>query len=225
MQIAAIIFDRDHTLLAFDPARVEAIVAHVHAIAPLAPAGAAMEHWANWPGPWPQQPADEDAFWDTFWRTFAQRHSLNEAQHARLCAEIGPIYHTVFSAYPDSMPCLQELRAADLRLAVLTNFELPSVDRTLRHAGIDPDLFECLLSSSSLGVQKPDPRAFVAVAAALRLSPELCLFVDDLRENVEAARSIGMKALRIDRTSNADSSEPGVLSSLAALPGLILPPS
>jgi hypothetical protein len=52
-----------------------------------------------------------------------------------------------------------------------------------------------------------------------------CLRIKTLRENLKAARSIGMKAVRIDRTPNADTSEPVLLCSLTALSGLPLPPS
>lgn len=107
---------------------------------------------------------------------------------------------------------------------MLTNFELPSVDRTLAYAGIDPKLFEIALSSVTLGVRKPNPQAFYAIATALHLPPNACLFVDDLRENVAAARSIGMEALQIDRTRIDDDLANGVIATLAGLPRAVLPP-
>jgi putative hydrolase of the HAD superfamily len=224
MRFAAVIFDRDHTLLAFDSKRVEAIQARIDSIAPDLPANATLRLWNSWPGVWPQQPADEPAFWHSFWSTLGNVHQLSPSQIAALELEVGPIYHTIFTAYPDSLPCLQALRAADLRLAVLTNFELPSVDRTLAHAGIDPDLFEIALSSATLGVRKPDPQAFHAIASAMRLPPDACLFIDDLSENVAAARSIGMEALQIDRTLVDDDLANGVIATLTGLPRAVLPP-
>ncbi len=224
MRFAAVIFDRDHTLLAFDSTRVEAIQARIDSIAPELPPSAVLHLWNGWPGPWPQQPADETPFWRSFWSALGERHRLSPGQIATLEAEIGPVYHTIFTAYPDSLPCLHALRAADLRLAVLTNFELPSVDRTLAYAGIDPKLFEIALSSVTLGVRKPNPQAFYAIATALHLPPNACLFVDDLRENVAAARSIGMEALQIDRTRIDDDLANGVIATLAGLPRAVLPP-
>lgn len=224
MSFAAIIFDRDHTLLAFDSARVEAIQARIDSIAPELPPSAVLHLWNNWPGPWPQQPVEESSFWHSFWLKLGERHGLSPGQIAALEAEIGPVYHTIFTAYPDSLPCLHALRAADVRLAVLTNFELPSVDRTLAYAGIDPELFEIARSSVTLGVRKPDPRAFYAIAAALHLPPNACLFIDDLSENVLAARSIGMEALQIDRTLVDDDLANGVIATLAGLPRAVLPP-
>jgi putative hydrolase of the HAD superfamily len=224
MRFAAVIFDRDHTLLAFDPQRVEAIQARIDSIAPDLPPSATLRLWNSWPGAWPQQPAEEPAFWHSFWSTLGDAHRLSAEQVAALEEAVGPLYHTIFTAYPDTLACLHALRVADVRLAVLTNFELPSVDRTLAHAGIDPELFEIALSSATLGVRKPDPQAFHAIAAAMHLPPSACLFIDDLSENVAAARSIGMEALRIDRTLVEDDLTNGVIATLTGLPRAVLPP-
>ena len=198
MTIRAVIFDRDNTLLYFDPAAVTAIEARIAAAAPSLPPGAVTKHWLTWPGPWPRAAQDEPAFWLAFWDAIARRFALPRHEVAAL-EQVGMFYHTCFAVYPDSAACLAVLRAANLRLAVLTNFELPSVDRTFHHAGVDASLFDVLASSVSIGFSKPDPRAYLAVANALRLHPTECAFVDDLPENVAAARALGMHAWLLDR--------------------------
>jgi len=109
-------------------------------------------------------------------------------------------------------------------LAVLTNFELPSVDLTLQHAGIDPAQFDALISSSSIGFYKPDPRAYLAAVEALGLQCGECAFVDDLPENVAAARELGMTAWLLDRERTGPPGDTGQLQDLYALlellPGL-----
>ena len=52
--------------------------------------------------------------------------------------------------------------------------------------------------SYELGLQKPDPRIYVAVCRALGVAPDECFFLDDLEENVESAREVGMRALRFE---------------------------
>lgn len=225
MQIQAVIFDRDNTLVYFNPAHLAAIEARVVAIAPSLPPGAAARAWMRWPGPWPTHPDEEPAFWQQFWSTLGAAHQLTPAQSSALAETIGPIYHTCFAAFPDSAPALRALHQAGLRLAILTNFELPSVDRTLTNADLDPALFEVTLTSTALGLAKPDPRAFHAAAAALRLPPAACAIVDDLAENVAAARSIGMRAFQIDRALNPVDSDDFRISSLSLLPERLLPPS
>lgn len=225
MQTQAVIFDRDHTLLYFDQAQLDALEAQVGAIAPELPPHAAVRAWSSWPGPWPQHRDDEPAFWADFWSRLGRSHTLSPSQIDRLVAEIGPIYHTSFAAYADAAPVVRALRAGGLRLAILTNYELPSVDRTLAYAGVDPLHFEVTLTSAMLGIYKPDPRAFLATAQALGLPPAACLFVDDLAENVAAARSVGMRAYQIDRSLPVDDHETARISTLNALLGLLLPPS
>jgi FMN phosphatase YigB (HAD superfamily) len=224
MRIQAIIFDRDNTLVHFDSTRVEAVGARIASIAPELPAAAPLGAWRRWPGPWPRHVDEEPAFWRRFWTTLGQEHSLSDRQVAALAAEVAAIYHTCFTAFPDTALALAELRAAGLRLALLTNFELPSVDRTLAGAGIDPALFDAIHTGVGLGIVKPDPRAFLAVAAELGLPPAACAVVDDLGENVAAARSIGMRGVQIDRSLPLTATAADRIGSLGALLELLLPP-
>src|SRR5215211_9049736 len=117
-------------------------------------------------------------------------------------------YHTCFTAFPDALACLAALRSRGVRLAILTNFELPSIHLTLQNAGIDPGWFSVLLSSATTGFPKPDARAYLAAAAALDLPPSACAFVDDLATNVEAARAIGMHGWLLDRADAAPTTVP-----------------
>jgi HAD superfamily hydrolase (TIGR01509 family) len=194
-------------------------------IAPELPPHAAVQAWSRWPGPWPQHRDNEPAFWAEFWDSLGAAHGLRPAQRIQLSQDVGAIYHTTFAAYPDAAPTLRALHTGGLRLAILTNYELPSVDLTLAHAGIDPALFDIALTSAMLGVYKPDQRAFTAAMAALNLPPDACVFVDDLAENVAAARLVGMHAYQIDRSLPVDDLASARISTLDSLIGLLLPPS
>lgn len=202
MGTKAVIFDRDNTLVAFDQAAIAGLEARIHALAPALPAGAAIAHWLSWPGPWPAREEEEPGFWRSFWGTLATRHALPPAA-GRALQSIGAFYHTCFVAFPDAPGCLGALRERGIDLALLTNFELPSVHLTLRHVGIDPAWFGALLSSSAIGLRKPDPRAYLAAADALGCAPHECLFIDDLPINVQAACAVGMRGLLLDRQRTA----------------------
>ena len=52
-----------------------------------------------------------------------------------------------------------------------------------------------LVNTSRLGFAKPDPRVYEFAARRAGVPAERCLFVDDTRENVEAARAAGMTAV------------------------------
>jgi len=56
--------------------------------------------------------------------------------------------------------------------------------------------FSGLHLSFEVGLEKPDPRFFTGFLARHRLSAARCLFVDDLAENVAAARACGILAVR-----------------------------
>src|SRR4051812_18049792 len=205
MNIQAVIFDRDNTLMHLNPAATAAIEARIAAVAPMLPPGAVGRHWTTWPGPWPRLIEHEPVFWQAFWGQLATQYQLPGAAIVAL-HEIGMFYHTCFTAFPDALACLATLRERGVRLAILTNFELPSIHLTLQNAGLDPDWFSVLLSSATTGYPKPDTRAYLAAAAALDLPPSACAFVDDLVDNVEAAQVLGMHSWLLDRTGTAPAS-------------------
>jgi FMN phosphatase YigB (HAD superfamily) len=205
MHIRAVIFDRDNTLVRCDPASVAALEARVVEIAPMIPLGAVTKHWTAWPGPWPCSVSEEFDFWRAFWRSLAAHYQISDSA-TRALQEIGALYHTCFTAFPDAVSCLSALRARGMSLAVLTNFKLPSIHLTLQYAGIDPRWFKALLCSSTLGIAKPDARAYLATARALDLASCDCLFVDDLPANVAAACEVGMRGILLDRERTAQPS-------------------
>jgi FMN phosphatase YigB (HAD superfamily) len=218
--ISAVIFDRDNTLTRFDSNAIAARNRRYSAIAPELPAGAVMAQWLHWAGPWPCAASEEPAFWAMFWDTLAARYQLSNAV-ARALEQAGSTYYSDFAAFPDAIGCLRSLLARGLRLAVLTNFELPSVDMALQHAGIDPAWFSVLLSSSMLGRSKPDPYTYLAAADALGLPPSACLFVVDILENVEGACAIGMRGVWLDRRAVANHTQIERISDLSGLDDLI----
>jgi HAD superfamily hydrolase (TIGR01509 family) len=57
--------------------------------------------------------------------------------------------------------------------------------------------FRKVFVSSDLGRRKPEPEAFAAIAADIRVPLERILFFDDTRENVEGALAIGMPAVHV----------------------------
>jgi len=221
MLVEAVIFDRDNTLLYFDPARQARLEAQIAMVAPAITAERLYAAWAGWPGPWPRYPADEPAFWGAFWERVVAQHNV-APEHLPALRALGTFYHTCFSAFPDSLPCLHALRDAGLRLAVLTNFELPSVGLALEHAGISLTLFHALLSGVAIGASKPDAAPYHAAAAALGMPLGACAFVDDDVANVLAARALGMRAFLLDRSLPASDFEAHVLWSLDDLRAALL---
>ncbi len=72
------------------------------------------------------------------------------------------------------------------------------------------DLFERNFYSHEMGTRKPNPDIYEKALKLAGLKAEETLFIDDIEENTEAARSLGMKVLHI---------QPGTL--LDRLPGYL----
>lgn len=56
--------------------------------------------------------------------------------------------------------------------------------------------------SHELGARKPEPEAFTRIAAEIGVPAQRILFLDDLAENVEGARRVGMPGVVVTSTSD-----------------------
>ena len=88
----------------------------------------------------------------------------------------------------DALAVLKQVRPG-IHIAVLTNNGPLSVAAI---AALLPELR--VLDSATLGVRKPDPRAYLGAAAQLGCEPARTLFVDHLFRNVQGARTAGLHA-------------------------------
>ncbi|PAA93799.1 hypothetical protein BOX15_Mlig023196g1, partial [Macrostomum lignano] len=92
---------------------------------------------------------------------------------------------------------LEALAARSLKLGVLSNFDdrLPDILACLGVA----DRFAAVVSSFEADLVKPDPRIFALAAKRLGEEPGAILHVgDDRRNDFEAARACGFRALLLD---------------------------
>jgi putative hydrolase of the HAD superfamily len=107
---------------------------------------------------------------------------------------------------------VRELRADGVRTALLTN-NVREWESLWRSETID-ELFEVVVVSASVGMRKPDPAIYRLTLERLdgSVSPEDCVFVDDLDVNCEAARGLGMTAVRF---TDAEQAIPEIRSALA----------
>jgi len=78
-----------------------------------------------------------------------------------------------------------------------------------------PQLFDVIIESAVEGVRKPDPRFYMTACERLGVSPERCVFLDDLGVNLKPARALGMTTIKV---TNADDA----LDSLEAVLDLVL---
>jgi putative hydrolase of the HAD superfamily len=60
------------------------------------------------------------------------------------------------------------------------------------------ELFDALIESSKAGIRKPDPRIYMMMCEKLGVTPDACVFLDDLGGNLKPARALGMTTIKVD---------------------------
>jgi HAD superfamily hydrolase (TIGR01509 family) len=89
---------------------------------------------------------------------------------------------------------LAELHAAGVEMHALSNY--PVWWRLIEKQLALSRFLSWRFVSCRTGVRKPDAEAYLGAARTLGRAPGACLLVDDRRVNVEAARAVGMPAIR-----------------------------
>jgi putative hydrolase of the HAD superfamily len=107
--------------------------------------------------------------------------------------------------YPHVKELLAELRAASLKLGILSDFPLKT---KLKNLGI-ADGWDAVICSEETGALKPAARPFLELAAALGCAPANILYVgNSYRYDVIGAGRAGMKTALITRRLSGRTGEP-----------------
>jgi putative hydrolase of the HAD superfamily len=123
-----------------------------------------------------------------------------------------------FTAYPDALPALRELRVRGLRLVVTSNWDC-SLGEWLRPLGIS-ELVDGVVTSAEVGAAKPSPRVFERALAVAGARPREALHVGDKVDNdVEGAAAAGVRAVLLQRDGGSAPDVQSIrsLSELSAL--------
>jgi putative hydrolase of the HAD superfamily len=89
---------------------------------------------------------------------------------------------------------IRRLRQDGLKVALLTN-NVKEFGSAWRSTFPVDELFEVVVDSSEVGMRKPDARIYLLTCERLGVAPRASVFVDDNRDNVEAARALGIEAI------------------------------
>jgi HAD superfamily hydrolase (TIGR01549 family) len=128
-----------------------------------------------------------------------------------------------FELFDDALPVLEELRQHRLKLALLSNTGR-DLDAFVAHHGIAVD---AILTSRVHGKTKPHEAIYRALLDELQTAPAAAAMVgDDPTDDVEGARSVGMRAWLVDRDGRFPD-HPQRLTDLWGLPAALglLPPA
>lgn len=97
---------------------------------------------------------------------------------------------------PSMMDAIQDLASRNTALYVLSNMQRHSWE----HLSTAYDFWRCfrgIVVSYQINLIKPDTEIFEYISDRYALAPKSTVFLDDSRENIDAAITFGMKALHV----------------------------
>jgi putative hydrolase of the HAD superfamily len=226
VEVAAVVFDLDDTLLDGDAAWASGMDAMLSRCSRVDRSAA----FAAW----------DAAFREHFDDYLSGRLSLAESRAARIRSwgrSLGLViepgtepdwfaaylvgYAAAWRPFDDVGAVLREL--ASLKLGVITNGDGDQQRAKISALGL-PVTFDVVVVSSEVGCAKPDRRIFRTAADQLGIAPGRCLFVGD-REDVDAvgARDAGMHGIWLNRRGLTGLTDVPSITTLADLPALLTP--
>ena len=160
---------------------------------------------------------------DEVWIAFTEqivRGMGGDAEGARECAtDMVREWerHENFTLYEDALPAIGELRRHDLKIGLVTNGQR-DLEEFVVHHGLEVD---AMVGSRAHGRIKPHPSIFVAALQALGVAPdETAMVGDSYEDDIEGARSLGIRAILLDR-DGLRPDEPDRIDTLLALPAAL----
>lgn len=112
--------------------------------------------------------------------------------------EIRSAWNTIIGEFPlYRLEFLQLLSYKKYKLFLLTNTDEIHINKFEHSVGISfySDFYQCfekVFYSYEMGMRKPDPTIFTTIMNKYDLSPKRTLFVDDKKNNTDAAASLGL---------------------------------
>jgi putative hydrolase of the HAD superfamily len=149
-------------------------------------------------------PESDQLFWMEIYLDVLHKLGAEEkwqaAELAELSRELYEEYHNPahYILFPDVRQTLEQLQSLSLRLGIISNFSV-ALRLILQDQGI-LDLFDPLIISTEVGIEKPNPDIFRLALSRSGLEAHEVLYVGDHEANdVWAPHQIGMDAVRIMR--------------------------
>jgi putative hydrolase of the HAD superfamily len=103
---------------------------------------------------------------------------------------------------PEMVSALHRIRDAGFAQACLTNNIASDIDPRPEVEEVMA-VFDVVIESSKLGIRKPEARFYELACEALEVTPEQCVFLDDLGINLKPAREMGMATIKVDTPAQA----------------------
>ena len=124
--------------------------------------------------------------------------------------------HRSWRLFPETVSTLTRLKARDLELGIISNFD-SRLFTVLRGLGI-ADAFDTVTISSLAQAAKPAPQIFQIALEKHAVDPGEALHIgDSLRDDVEGAKKAGLHAVLLDREGRRQQPDVQTITSLEEL--------
>lgn len=80
------------------------------------------------------------------------------------------------------------------KTALLSNISPRGLELRFRPGELE-QYFDVAIASGSIGYAKPEPEAYQAVTEQLGVTPEECIFIDDIKRYCDGAEALGMRTI------------------------------
>ena len=98
---------------------------------------------------------------------------------------------------------LRELKS-DFKLGCITNnVKSSSEENNDNETKEAMSLFDHIIESSIVGIRKPNPEIYMMSCDALKVSPDQCIYLDDLGINLKPAIELGMTTIKVIQPEDA----------------------
>jgi putative hydrolase of the HAD superfamily len=114
----------------------------------------------------------------------------------RLVLDLGRALGGDTGVYWEMVHHLRRVKARGYPTAILTNNVREYGDGWKRLVPLD-EITDVVVDSSAEGIRKPHPDIYLRTATRLGVEPAACIFLDDVPENIEGARRVGMHGILV----------------------------
>lgn len=105
------------------------------------------------------------------------------------------------SKRPETWEAISLIHDAGIRQGLLTNDATRWLGEQWWETWEPAQWFEAMVDVKTIGVRKPAPEPYLAVAEALGTPPVECIFIDDMLSNCRGAEAVGMASHWFDITA------------------------
>jgi putative hydrolase of the HAD superfamily len=162
--------------------------------------------------------------WRGYFFTILEGAGLDRKEHDSLVDDLWALHHRQglwVEPIPGARDAVRQLRDRGYRVGVVSNAE-GRVEQDLKAAGYD-GLFETVVDSHRVGVEKPDPAIFAIALERIGVEASTALFAGDVPAvDVTGARLAGIAPVLVDRHDLFRDVDAPRIRSLADLPDWLI---